>query len=190
MNVRYGQRGGLDGTLLTSITEFCIGKNEAIVNFLDKITDKPEILFVGDSVRQFEVYRYTSGVPTFTKMSSGELLKTFQSMLRRMFIQLQRELASTAALEEIFKYYASRRIISPSNFAKEHPLVGVPFKNVFAELRKDTAQGVQLPYSQAIFTETSIPHDYNAPVFDGSQIVLSHDTKVLLENLCGGSVYK
>jgi hypothetical protein len=88
-NVRYGEEGGLKSTLFKNATDFCVGKNEAVVKFLEmSTTDQKAILFVGENIRSFEIYRYTDKVPTFEKISMGELLKTFQMMLRNIFIQL------------------------------------------------------------------------------------------------------
>lgn len=46
----------------------------------------------------------------------GELFQTFQMMLRQIFIQIPQELATTAAVEEILKEYASRQILSREKF--------------------------------------------------------------------------
>jgi hypothetical protein len=122
----YGVGYGMDCTLFKSISNFCIGKNEAVVNFIEHIVKNSSLVFVGESVKSMGIYQYTGSLPTFRKIWPGAVLKHFQEIVHSIFLKIPQEIASTAALEEIVKYFETKHLMPDETFSEKLQPMGVP----------------------------------------------------------------
>ena len=177
-------------TLVPTVKGYAISRSDAVLLLFKSMSLSKDLLFVGDSVREYKVYRYQKGTPPYREVTPGEVVKTLWQWLKSIFASsIPQELTNRAALEKLARYLGTNSLISKKSF-EESNLMGVPFEDVFASVVPPHPTVIPLSYDERVFALEVLPVKYTPVTFDGDQVVISKVTKLFLENLTSNSQYK
>lgn len=148
-------------------------------------------LFVGDSLNQVQVYRYTGSVPTYEKVPSSQMIVELRKFLNTFYEGFPpKKLMNNIFLKDLQKYMSLSALSSKDTFLKNKAKVGLPFRNCFVEVLERGKCTHRREYSADIYSgDNIIQADYEDPVLVNGEIALSENVKCYLENISNGSPY-
>lgn len=149
------------------------------------------ILFKSNTLQEMSMYLYTPGKTHYAELSEIQALKFVKGFLEHLFCKTIPEgFNNTAFLIKLKTFMAIELSICHEEFIRKHEKSGVPFNNFFVQILDGEPGLIKVPYSSKIFNlRPPIPIDYEDPIFQGDQIILSKAVYCFLSVICKNSTY-